>query len=63
MHFYAFFNHSYSSIFEIALRSLVNLHFGSDGASQEKERSTTSELTKSNFERSAHERYKEKRAQ
>ena len=47
----------------IALRSWANLHFGSDGAPWDKERSALSELTKSNFERSAHERYKEKRAQ
>ena len=37
----------------IALRSWANLHFGSDGAPWGKERSALSELTKSNFERSA----------
>ena len=44
-------------------RSWANLDFGSDGAPWDKERSALSELIKSNFERSAHERFKEKRAQ
>ena len=55
-------------LFEIAqslfaLRSWANLDFGSDGTPWDKEQSAMSELTKSNFERSAHEGYKKKRAQ
>ena len=46
----------------IALRSWANHDFGSNGAQWEKEQRVTSELTKSNFERFACERYKEKRA-
>jgi len=46
----------------IALRSWANLDFGSDGAPWDKEWSALSELTKSCSERSALERFKEKRA-
>jgi hypothetical protein len=52
-----------TSLFEIALRSWGNLDFESDGAPWDKERSALSELTKSRSERSALERFKEKRAQ
>ena len=46
----------------IALRSWANLDFGSNGTRWDKERSALSKLTKSRSERSAVERYKDKRA-